>query len=211
MTSRSRLRVSAVLAIVLLVGSFLFVGFSAAEHRTTVNKQVTTAASNGASMSVPTAIQVYVVGPEPIRGQVTDSILSAIDTEGIDARVVSVLAPVSADPVLLVGVRESRLAYNPITPSASVSLRFEYAANGDVRQFGQVDATGDFDSALVDDRLLRGAQVPIVFDTEDALFRSGDLSLSDASTGLTSWPGYQIHVADALGSSVVSALLSDAA
>jgi hypothetical protein len=191
---------------IVLASSFAFVGFAAAEHRTDVQQQVATSSTNGATMAVPAALQLYVVGPEPIRGQVEDALVTALETRGVDVQVVTGLQPTYDQPVLLVAVRDSRLAYNPVTPSAAVSLGFEYAADGNVTQFGQ-DGDTAFDAPLVDDRLVRGEPIPLVLDDQNTLFRSGEIRITDESRGVVSWPGYSAHVLEAVGESTVASLL----
>jgi hypothetical protein len=206
MSSRSQLLSLAVVAVVVIASAFAFVGFAAAEHRTDVQQQVATSSTNGASMTVPSVLHLYVVGPEPMRGQVEDALVTAFDNRGIDAQVVTDLQSAYDRPVLLVAVRDSRLAYNPITPSAAVSIGFEYAADGNVTQFGQ-DGDAAFDVALVDDRLMRGETIAVVLDDQNTLFRSGEIRVTDESNGVISWPGYQAYVLEAVGESTVVSLL----
>lgn len=116
------------------------------------------------------------------------------------------LQPEYEQPVLLVAVRDSRLAYNPVTPSAAVSIGFEYAADGNVTQFGQ-DGDAAFDATLLDDRLIRGEKIPVVLDDQNTLFRSGEIRVTDESSGVISWPGYRAHVLEAIGESTVISLL----
>lgn len=206
MPSRSQLLSFAAVAVVVVASAFAFVGFAAAEHRTNVQLQVATSSTNDASMTAPTSLHLYVVGPEPIRGQVEDALVTAFSDRGIDAQVVTDLQAEYDHPVLLVAARDSRLAYNPVTPSAAVSLGFEYAADGNVTQFGR-DAGTAFDATLVDDRLVGGETIPVVLDDQNTLFRSGEIRVTDESIGVISWPGYQAHVLEAVGESTLVSLL----
>lgn len=209
MPSRSQLLSFAAVVMVVVASAFAFVGFGAAEHQTNVQQQVATSSTNGATMTVPAALHLYVVGPEPIRGQVEDALVTALANRRIDVQVVTDLEPTYDQPVLLVAVRNFRLAYNPVTPSAAVSLGFEYAADGNVTQFGQ-DGDTAFDATLVDDRLMRGETIPLVLDDQNTLFRGGEISVTDESSGVVSWPGYRGHILEAVGESTVGSLLDTA-
>ncbi|WP_136718562.1 hypothetical protein [Halorientalis salina] len=209
MSSRFHLQAFAVVAAIMLVSSFAFVGFAAAEHRIDVDQQVATSSTNGATMLVPTTVSLYVVGPDPIRGQVEQALVSAFERRDIDVTVVTDLEPTYDRPVLMVGVRDTQLAYNPVTPSATVSLGYEYAADGNVTQFGE-DGDSGFDGSLVDDRLLTGQPISHVLDDQNTLFRSGEIRLTDESRGIVSWPGYRAHVTDALGETTIASLFADA-
>lgn len=209
MASRFRRRVAAILALLVVVSSFAFVGFAAAEHRTDVQRQVATSSVGGTSMTVPDAVSLYVVGSEPVRPQVERALATAFDARGIDVQVVAELEPVSDRPVLLVAVREFQLAYNPVTPSATATLGFEYAAEGNVTQFG-LDGDGAFDAAIADERLRNGDRIPLVLDDQHTLFRGGEIHLTDGTRGVISWPGYRAHVLDALAETTVDGLVGDA-
>ena len=208
MTLRSQLQTVAIVTVVFLASVFAFTSFTAAEHRTDISTQVVTSSTNGASMTSPSTIHLSVVGADPIRGQVASALVAALDERGVDAQIVTDLAPTYDHPVLLVAVTESQLAYNPISPSATVSLHFKYAADGNVTQFGQTHPGATFDATLLEKRLLNGDSISVVLDDENTLFRSGDIHVTDASTGLLSWPGYRGHVLDTAGTAVIESLLT---
>jgi hypothetical protein len=208
MATKIRLQAFAVVSIVMLVCAFAFVDFTVGEHHTEVRQQVATSSTNGASMTVPTTVFLYVVGPDPYRTQIEDELVDGFDERGVDALVVTDLEPEYDQPVLLVAVRESRLSYNPVSPSASVSLGFEYAADGNVTQFGQEVRDAGFDAALVDERLLSDEDIPIVLDDQNTLFRSGNINFTDTTTGINSWPGYRTYVLDSVAENGIAALLN---
>jgi hypothetical protein len=208
MASRFKRRAAIVLALLVLAGSFAFVGFAAAEHRTEVQRQVATSAIGGASMTVPDAVSLYVVATKPPRAEVETAFVTAFGDRGIDVQVVTDIEPTADRPVLLVAVREFQLAYNPVTPSAIATVSFEYAADGNVTQYGQ-DGDSGFDPGLVDERLHNGDRIPLVLDDRNTLFRGGEIHLTDGTRGVITWPGYRAHVLDALGAATVDSLLAD--
>ena len=183
MVTRLHVSLLAVVVAVGVVAAFGFVGFAAAEHRTTVDRQVTTASVNDARVTVPDDVVLYVVGPDPLRGHLQDALVGALDERGIGAEPVTELAADHDRPVLMVGIRESDIAYDPVTPSARVALSFEYAPAGNVTQFGRADDGAGFDPALVDEHLRSGDTVPLRLDGENVLFRGGDVRVTDATTG----------------------------
>ncbi|HKL29564.1 MAG TPA: hypothetical protein VJ898_09895 [Natrialbaceae archaeon] len=210
MASRTRWLAIPVVIVIVLAGAFAFTDFAAAEHRTNVHDKVVTTSTNEASMSVPATLHLYVVGSDPARKQVERTLTAAFGDRGVNVRTVTDLAPEYDRPVVLVAVREFHLSYSPVSPSATVSLGFEYAPNGNVTRFGQTGVGTDFDAALVDERLLNGHRVQIVLNEENTLFRSGEINLTDATTGVISWPGYRAHVLETAGENAVASLLSDA-
>ena len=209
MASRNRWLAIPVVIVIVLAGAFAFADFSAAEHRTNVHDKVVTISTNDASMSVPSTVHLYVVGSDPARKQVQRALTAAFGDRGVDVRAVTDLAPEYDQPVVLVAVREFQLSYSPVSPSATVSLGFEYAPNGNVTRFGQTSVGTDFDATLVDERLLNGHSVQLVLG-ENMLFRSGEVNLTDATTGAISWPGYRAHVLETVGENAIESLLSDA-
>jgi hypothetical protein len=212
MTSR-RTDVAVVIGIVLLVlvSAFAFVGFSAAEHRTNVDQQVSTASVNNASVSVPSEVVLYVVGPESVSNHLETATTTVLEQRGTSVRVVNNLDSVYDAPVLLVGIQESQIAYNPVTPSAESSLSFLYVPSGNVTQFGQSDedATASFNASLLRQRLLDDDPIRFQMDDENRVFREGRVRLTDSTTGVVSWPAYRSYVIETVAERSVDAVFSD--
>jgi hypothetical protein len=196
--------------LLLLVGAFAFVDFSAAEHRTSVDQQVSTATANDTSLSVPSEVVLYVFGPDSVSDRTETAIATALEQRGTSVRVVSHLDPVYDDPVLVAGIEESQVSYNPLTPSAEVALSFLYAPGGTVTQFGQPqdDANASFNASLLGERLLDDEPILFRIDDQNRLFRKGRVRLTDATTGIISWPAYRTHVVETLAERSVDAVLS---
>jgi hypothetical protein len=198
--------------LLLLVGAFTFVGFSAAEHHTNVDQQVSTATANDASVSVPSEVVLYVFGPDAISNRMETAIVTAFEQRGTSVRIVSHLDPVYDDPVLLVGIQKSRIAYNPITPSAEVALSFVYAPSGNVTQFRQPnDANTSFNASLLRERLVDDDPIVFRVDDENRIFRKGGVRLTDSTTGVVSWPAYRAYVVETFAERSVDAVLSGTA
>jgi len=208
-------RISGVFAVVsilvVLVGAFAFVGFSAAEHRTSVDQQVSTATVNNTSVSVPSEVVLYVFGSDSLGDRMETAIVTALEQRGTSVRVVSHLDPVYDDPVLLVGIRESQISYNPITPSAEVALSSLYAPGGNVTQFGQPndDVAAGFNASLLRERFLVGEPIVFRMDDENQIFRTVDVRLSDETSGVVSWPAYRSYVIETVAERSVDVVLSE--
>jgi len=54
---------------------------------------------------------------------------------------------------------------------------------------------------------MSGETVSHVLDDQKTLFRSGEIRLTDESSGVISWPGYRAHVLEAVGENTVATLI----
>ncbi|MDS0299329.1 hypothetical protein NDI76_11310 [Halogeometricum sp. S1BR25-6] len=197
-SSSDRVRVVAAALIVLLAlaaptyGVLALADVSAAEFNTSATGSTTTASAttNGSGPVVADAT-VVVRAPDSVRPRLERSLRESFAERGFDVTVASEV-PDDGSPVLVVAVDSWDARWNPVTPSATVTWRTAFDANGH---------EDHVTAALAGD--------PIRFDSRNGsdVVVAGDYRLEDGATGLVSRPAYERHLASVVAEETASRTL----
>lgn len=193
MDSRPRaLLVVVVLALALVVSLFAFVDFHAMESNTLADASVGTAQANKATAPVDQPLQLLVLGDGPVADRLSDHL--AAELSPTFATINQTDEPIESwnGPVLVVGIVESDVRYNPVTPSAAVTAEFAFVGSGNVTLATQ---------------FARGEMPPVLSNLNPYVVQ-GDVVLQDESRGIVSVPAYERHVTERLATKLGDALTS---
>ncbi|MGM0397680.1 MAG: hypothetical protein ACQEQY_01680 [Halobacteriota archaeon] len=188
---RSRYALLVVIIVGATVVGFGFVDAGILESEAAIDSSVGTSRTNDASAALDGPVTLYVAGDGWLEARMADRIADDLAQHGATVTRVQSLDEDSEDPILAILVTESSVSYSPISPSSTIEASFAYVHSG--------NAT--LASAIVDD-------APIVIDDRDAYVVDGDVTVSDRSSGLATWPAYQRRVATTNAAAVMDALTS---
>ncbi len=192
MNARSRALLASMVLLLALVFAFAVVDFRTMESRTTADSSVGTAQANNASAPVGGPIQLVVIGDGPVAERLEPALVTQLESRWGPFELAAEPASSFDGPVLVLAVRESVLRYNPVTPSARVTLDFAFVGSGN----GTVA------------RQLVSEDGGIVLTDQDPYVVQGDIMVRDESRGLVSLPGYRSHVTERLADRFEDALTS---
>jgi len=187
----SRYRLLAVLLSVFVVLGLVvaFVPFHALESETAVDSGVGTARANDATAPSDGPLRLVVLGDGPFAEQFESSLAEQLEPRWGTVERVDEPTP-GETPILVVGMAETDIRYNPVSPTAEATVEFAFVGSGN----GTVAA-----------QFARG-ETPMVITNETPYVVQGDVTIRDRSSGVASLPGYRNLVADRLAESLAEAL-----
>ena len=192
MVARSRVLLASLIFLLAIVVAFAVVDLHAMESQTAAESTVGTARANDAVPPVGGPIQLVVLGDGPVPERLEPALATQLESRWGPVELADDAAPDFDGPVLVVAVTGSDLRYNPVTPSARVSVDFAFVSSGNGTLAEEL-ATGD------------GG---VVLTNENPYVVHGDVTIRDESRGIVTWPGYRSHVVEQLADRFVDALTS---
>ncbi|MFB6070235.1 MAG: hypothetical protein ABEJ76_04365 [Halanaeroarchaeum sp.] len=190
MPSSRRVAVASTLLVALLVLGFAVVDASALRGETAVDSSVGTARVNDASASLGDPIVLVVEGDGWLEAAVADGIEKRLRERGATVSRRSAVDGPTASALLLVRVTDAAVAYDPVTPAATLSASFAYVQSG---------------NASLATRMVGGGPT-VIRSQSDAYVVGGDLTIRDRATGVSTWPAYQRRIAGHTAAAVVDGL-----
>lgn len=181
---------ASVLIVTIALG-FGFVDASVLDSETAVDSSVGTSQIDNASASLDGPVTLYVAGDGWLEARMTDRLAEELADRGATVNRVESLEGDSEDPILAVVVAESSVTYSPIAPTSTVKTDLAYVHSG---------------NATLASSMTEGE--PAVVGNRDAYVVGGEVTVSDRSRGLATWPAYQRRVATASADAVIDALTS---
>lgn len=194
MVSRTTASIAAALVIGLLLaaGAFAFVDFHALESQTAADTSVGTSRANEAMAPKNQPLFLTVVGDGPVTDRLATELQVDLQSTWDTVVLVEELNESMGGPVLAVVVDESRVRYNPVTPSARLHAEFAFIG------------TGQGETA----RAFALGEQPTILNNEMPYVVQGDVTMVDTSRGLASLPGYRGFLVDRLSAKLTSSLTS---
>lgn len=194
MVSRTTLSIAAVFVVIALLaaGAFAFVDFHALESQTAADTSVGTSRVNDAMAPKSQPLYLAIVGDGPIADRLATELQADLQPTWDTVVLVDELNDSMGGPVLAVGVAESEVRYNPVTPSARLEAEFAFVGSG------QGETARAF--ALGEQPTILNNEIPYVV--------QGDVTMVDTSRGLASLPGYRGFLVDRLSARLTSSLTS---
>jgi hypothetical protein len=197
--------VAAVLLVV--AGSFAVADFSAATTRTDLQTSDSTGRLGDATVPAPGPIALYVADDGAPTGRLETELAAALAARGYEVTVADSLRAEYGQPVLVVGVVDRSLRYNPIAPDGRVTWRYLLVDSGNLGRIGSADAfdPDDFRTRLLEDDLG-------VFRLDEAtgFVRGGTLELHVAQRGVVSAPAFRRTVTETTANRTVEVALAPA-
>jgi hypothetical protein len=192
MLSRRRILLAVLLALVLAAGAFTTLDFRALDSQTATDASVTTTQGNQATAPLEEPLQLVVLGGGPVAEGLGDELEAEL--AGPFAAVNQSAAPIQPwdGPVLVVGVTESAVQYNPVTPRARVQATYGFVGSGN--------------ATLATDFATGGS--PPVDASRHPYVTHGQVTVTDSSRGLVSLPAYRDHVRTRLAAALAESLTS---
>lgn len=190
MVSRRSALLAAAVLVLAVVGVFSVVEFHALESETSVQSGISTYRVNDATAPTDRSLSLLVVGDGPQADRIEAALVEELST--VWPSIVPVEDDVEAveGPVLAVNVSEDGVAYNPVTPSATVDVHFGFVGGGNATVAKQF-ASGEGPP-------VSGNRTPYVV--------GGSMTVVDRSRGIASVPGYRSHLRRAIVDAVATKL-----
>ncbi|MFB6155594.1 MAG: hypothetical protein ABEJ22_06835 [Haloferacaceae archaeon] len=199
-SSRTTLVVSLLVVALLVVAAFAFVDFHAATTRTAVQSSTATSSVNGATLPSPGPVSLFVASDDTTSRRLGAALTEALESRGYEVTAVDSLRADYDASVLVVGVPERSLRYDPVTPSATLSVRFLFVDSGNLSNVGEraFEAERFREDFLADDLGV------VRLDGETRFVREGTLTVQVRQTGVVSAPAFRRTVAETAGEAVVA-------
>lgn len=200
---------AALLVAVLLVtaGSFAVADFSAATTETDLQTTGSTGRLGDATVPAPGPIAVHVAGDDALTGRLATELAAELGARGYEVTVADSLRAEYGRPVLVVGVVDRSLRYNPVAPDGRVTWRYLLVDSGNLSRIGSVDT---FDPDDFRRRLLEDDLGVFRLDEATGFVRGGTLELHVAQRGVVSAPAFRRTVIETTASRTVDAALAPA-
>lgn len=193
MVSERAVLYTALVLVLVLVGSVAFVDFHALESQTDVDSSVGTSRVNDATAPTDEPLHLLVLGDGPQSERLEDELVERLSPLWVSVEPVEDDVESVDGPILAVSVSTDGVAYDPVTPAARVVVDFGFVGNGNV-SVATAFARGERPTVL-------GHVTPYVV--------SGSVTVTDRSRGVASRPGYRSYlgaiVADTLTEKLTTA------
>jgi len=205
--NRSSAAASFVVLLVVLSGAFAFGDFSAGTTRTDLQSSGSTGRLGNATVPAPGPIALHVAGDDALAGRLETALAAELGARGYEVTVADSLRAEYGRPVLVVGVVDRSLRYNPVAPDGRVTWRYLLVDSGNLSRIGPADAfePDDFRNRLLEDELG-------VFRLDEAtgFVRGGTLELHVAQRGVVSAPAFRRTVTETVANRTVETALAPA-
>lgn len=190
--SRRSLALAAVavtaVACLTVVAAFAFVPFHVGASEAATDSTVGKTVAGNATSEFDGRMHLHAAGPGSDR--VADGVATRLERAGLTVERVETLNGSHDRPVLAVRVQERTVAYNPVTPSATVAWSYAYVASGN----------GTLASRAVRDESLT------VDSGSDRYVVDGDFTMRHRARGVYSAPGYSRLVDDRVAATTTASL-----
>ena len=176
------------LAVLLLVVSFLVLDFKAAFSTTADNTQVMTVKSGEGYDKRPPLV-IFVQAPDNLTEPLGKALFNRVGTLApfSTMTLIETPAPNPGSAALVVVVERPTYIWTPVYATANVSVRVAFASDGrvDWNQLGEINT---------------------VMQASQEVRLSGDLEVRDRSLGLISHPGYRSYISEQISDMVVKSI-----
>ena len=205
--NRSSALASVAAVLLVVAGSFAVVDFSAATTRTDLQTSDSTGRLGDATLPTPGPITLHVAGDDAPTGRLETELAAELDARGYEVTVADSLRAEYGQPVLVVGVVDRSLRYNPVAPDGRVTWRYLLVDSGNLSRIGPAEAfdPDDFRTRLFEDDLG-------VFRLDEAtgFVRGGTLELHVAQRGVVSAPAFRRTVTETTANRTVEVAFAPA-
>lgn len=180
-----------VLVGVTATGSFGALEFGVARSDVRDSGRVDLAAVNRSNANLSGEVRLVVRGDDRLHAALERRLAGTLRGRGVGVTRVDDRKRRYAGPVLAVTVTRRRVGYNPLTPSATLTARFEFSSTGNTSYFEEEEHNGT-------------ASVPT---GQNAFLIDGRVRTTDSTRGLVSYPAYLERLGRAVADGVAERFL----
>jgi hypothetical protein len=199
--------VAVLVAVIVVAGSFALGDFSAGTTRADLQSSGSTGRLGNATVPAPGPIVLHVAGEDALAGRLETELAAELGARGYSVTVADALRADYGDPVLVVGVVDRSLRYDPVAPDGRLTWRYLLVGSGNLSRIGPGEA---FDADEFRERLRTDDLGVYRLDDATGFVRAGTLELHVAQRGLVSAPAFRGTVVETAANRTVDVALAPA-